>query len=293
MMQRVMVKVYGGLGNQLFCYACGYAVAKYNNCDLVIDTSQQDNDSFRKVDILNFKIIFSKRITFKKGTNLLYRAIINHLFLLSRIGLRTTIIKERECYKYDSEIFHIGKKNVYLKGYWQNHQYFEKYREDLLHMFFPAIEVSDYGKKMQNKINSCEKSVAIHIRRGDYLSIGCSIGQDYYDLAIKYMEKALVNNITYVIFSDDILFAEEFRNKNKKLDMLVINNLSDHATVEDLFLMSKCRHQIIANSSYSWWAAWLNTNHNKVVICPEVKSWEDDFYPENWIRIQAEVCKYS
>lgn len=75
--------------------------------------------------------------------------------------------------------------------------------------------------------------------------------------------------------------------------MLVINNLSDHATVEDLFLMSKCRHQIIANSSYSWWAAWLNTNHNKVVICPEVKSWEDDFYPENWIRIQAEVCKYS
>ena len=290
-MQRVVVKVYGGLGNQLFCYACGYAVARYNNCDLIIDTSQQDNDSFRQVDIIKLKIPYSKRITFKKGTGLFDRLLLNRMILSIKLGLGIYRAKEKEPYCFDRDIFNINRKSIYLHGYWQSYRYFNEYRKELLSAYEPSFILSDYFKETQNKIDMCENSIAVHIRRGDYVSIGCNIENSYYDLAIERIERALSLTKTYFIFSDDISYAYEFKYKYPEFDMYVIDNRSTNSTIEDLLLMSKCRNQIIANSSYSWWAAWLNKYENKIIICPEVNSWAGDLYPEEWIKIRTEICE--
>lgn len=290
-MQKVVIKIYGGLGNQLFCYACGYAVSKENKCGLVIDTSQQDNDSFRIVDIVKFKIKYNDRITFKKGNSFIDKAIVNKIRLLKGIGSAVHSIKEKKICKYDPLIFELNGRSVYLQGYWQSYRYFQKYRDDLLRMFVPISELSQYCTGIIEKIKESRNSIAIHIRRGDYVSIGCNLGAHYYKNAIEYMERYFRSDTRYFIFSDDYEFAMEFADLYKELNMLVMVNLENNSTIDDLFIMSHCENQIIANSSYSWWAAWLNQNANKIVICPEVQSWTGDFYPDNWIKIKTEFLK--
>lgn len=291
MRNKVVTKVFGGLGNQLFCYACGYAVAKENEGILIIDTTQQDNDAFRKVDIVRLNIEYNSRISIKKGIDVFSRAVLNNIRLKSRIGIATQIIKEKECYKYDSQVFNHKGKDIYLDGYWQSYRYFEKYRDDLCRMFVPKIKFSDKYAEINRSILANTNTVAIHVRRGDYLSIGCSIGMQYYEEAILKMKSLLGNSTAFYIFSDDATFAHGFARQHSDIHMRVIDNEGDNQTIEDFFLMSKCHHFIIANSSFSWWAAWLCCNARKIVICPEVSYWTGDFYPVNWEKIKAKVTK--
>lgn len=280
----VTTKVMGGFGNQLFCYACGYAVAKNSNRRLRIDTSQQDNDTFRIVDIVKLNITYDERITFKKGSRFLDRAIINKVKLIKRVGLLTSYIKEKKYYSYQNDIFKTKKKNIYLDGYWQSYKYFEKYRDELLEMFTPKNDL--IVKNIEDDQNI---KVAIHIRRGDYINIGCNIGLTYYDSAINYLKTTLGNNVKYYVFSDDVDFAKDFVKRYHELDMQIVENNSENQTLEDFYLMTSCDHFIIANSSFSWWAAWLGHNTDKIVICPEVDFWTGDFYPTEWIKISAKI----
>lgn len=280
----VVTKIMGGFGNQLFCYACGYAVAKSSNRKLIIDTSQQDNDSFRLVDIIQLNIVYDDRITFKKGNGFLNRAIFNKIKLFGSVGFFTKRIKERQCYSYQDDIFNYNKGNIYLNGYWQSYKYFEKYRAELLEMFTPKVALKKKAIESSQNIR-----VAIHIRRGDYISIGCNIDLSYYDNAIKYFNNTLPDKPIYYVFSDDIGFAKDFVKKYPDLEMLVVENDSDNQTIEDFYLMASCNHFIIANSSFSWWAAWLGQNTDKIVICPEVDFWTGDFYPTEWIKISAKI----
>ena len=281
----VVTKVMGGFGNQLFCYACGYAVAKNSNRKLIIDTSQQDNDLFRRVDIVQLNIEYDDRITFKKGNSFLDRAIFNKIKLFGNVGFFTKRIKERRCYSYQDDIFDYNKGNIYLNGYWQSYKYFEKYRAELLEMFTPKVAL----KKKQPIMSSHNTRVAIHIRRGDYISIGCNIDLSYYDNAIKYFNNTLPDKPIYYVFSDDADFARDFIKRYPNLEMLVVENNSVNKTIEDFYLMTSCSHFVIANSSFSWWAAWLGRNADKIVICPEVNFWTGDFYPTEWKKICAKI----
>ncbi len=293
MKQKVIVQIVGGLGNQMFCYACGYAVAHENNCDLYIDTTQQDNDKFRPTEITKFNIGFNKRITIKKGNSFIDRLFLNKYKLYRKIGIKTKVFNEKVEYQFDKTVFQIRGKSVYLKGYWQSYKYFDKYREDILRMFTISEKANRNVEKELSKIEKCENSIAIHIRRGDYVNIGCTIDERYYKKAIKFMEETLNGRTEYFIFTDDLEYGYEFMHQYMDLNMHVLDAKTEDKTIYDMYLMSKCQNQIIANSSYSWWAAWLNTYERKVVVCPEVEKWRGDFYPEEWVKIDSQILEHK
>ena len=117
----------------------------------------------------------------------------------------------------------------------------------------------------------------------------------YYDIAMKQISELLQSEtLSFYIFSDDMDFCKSYFSEAKVKDILDVTRISiyypqydsDNYTIDDLLLMSNCKHMIMANSSYSWWAAWLNSFDKKIVICPELGMWKGDFYPAEWIKIR-------
>lgn len=189
---------------------------------------------------------------------------------------------------------HILKTNqsAYLDGYFQNENYFKHIRPLLLHEFsFP--ELGGKSALMRDKIKSGKISVAIHVRRGDYLKPQANayhgiLPLSYYTEAMAIINKS-INDAHYFIFSDDMPWC---RGNFASLENDVTFADSGGEDWSDMALMSICHHQIIANSSFSWWAAWLNPAENKIVIAP--KKWfadsnamkqASDIVPNNWIKI--------
>jgi hypothetical protein len=169
--------------------------------------------------------------------------------------------------------------NVYLHGYFQSEKYFLNYKKEI-HDLFKYPE--EYIKYIKNK-----KTCSLHVRRGDYLNkpeYHPTQNVDYYEKAIKHIE----GEFRLVIFSDDIEWCKENLNHLNN-DILFITGNPDY---EDLILMTLCDDNIICNSTFSWWGAWLNNNSNKIVITPN--NWfgsaysnynTNDLYCDNWIRI--------
>lgn len=289
----IIVKLQGGLGNQMFQYATARAVAERNKTDLGIDISWFDryknNLVSRKYVLHNFNI--SGRLL---KTGIFYRILSKLVFLEDlRPIQKRYYIKEKKLFQFDSEILNVSK-NVYVDGYWQNEKYF-KGIEGIIKKEFTLKNLSSplFCKLSNEMVNS--KSVSIHIRRGDYIHSKetnkvhgvCSL--NYYNQAIKIINGS-VKDPTFFVFSDEIDWAKN----NLKLNyptFFVSNKLMKDG--EELILMSKCRHNIIANSSFSWWGAWLSENPHKIVIAP--KQWfskermkkrgESNIIPKDWITI--------
>lgn len=280
----VIVNIKGGLGNQMFCYATGYALARETGAELSLDVTMFDVNHInnRKIELNAFNIDNSI-ISYKYSDSKFVKKIgLNRIRKRCAIGWNTHIEKEKKEYSYDESILNI-KTNVYLDGYWQTEHYFKKYREDLLKIFTP-LRIS-HLKKLVDYICE-EKSVAVHVRQGDYVGLGWSLSMDYYKTAIKILHE-IDHEFIYFIFSDDIAYCKDnFAKFSSEYNIRYLEYKSENPIIDDMFLMSKCKHNIIANSSYSWWAAWLNNNSEKMVICPEVDQWKDDFYPKEWKRIQ-------
>lgn len=175
-----------------------------------------------------------------------------------------------------------------LQGFWQTEKYFQDIREDLLEQF--QFNITEGAlERLGNKLAASNKpTVAIHIRRGDYLTTDIFINictEQYYNNAIEYMKKQLGENIEFIIFSDDIEWCKE-----KYPDFTYIDNsqFKNYQNWYDMYLMSKCQHNIIANSSFSWWGAWLNQNQEQIVIAPD--KWLNgyptpDIWCKNWVKI--------
>lgn len=289
---RIIVDLAGGFGNQLFCYSFGYALAKRKGAELAIDTSMQDNGIARDLELLELNVRYHQRISYIYKEQILDRAIFNKIRRLKSIGLTTRIYTEDKPTVYEKSVFDISK-NTYFKGNWQSEKYFSSFRSDLLRMLTPKKERSESVKKICVEMHNCN-SVAVHIRRGDYVKIGCQLNMDYYVEAIRMIKSFFCNkDVALYIFSDDINYCEKFfANSNISDDKTIIiqypEYVSDDYTLDDLLLMSHCKHMIMANSSYSWWAAWLNQNEGKTIICPELGMWSGDFYPEEWIKIKCD-----
>tara|TARA_B100000989_G_scaffold214088_1_gene162765 strand:+ start:24441 stop:25277 length:837 start_codon:yes stop_codon:yes gene_type:complete len=259
----ITVKITGGLGNQMFCYAYAKAIQS-RGFNVRIDLSLYESYNLHGGYQLDY--FFSDLETCIVKNNL-----INKIF--SFFKLKSNIIRE-EKHGFDAKYLNIDDNN-YVVGYFQSEKYFMNIREILLKQFKPNFQISSYAKTLHEKILNEENSCSVHIRRGDYLNIKNqkvykSLTSKYYINAVTWIEKKH-KNIKYFIFSDDIDWVKsnlEFKNAT------YIENSNKRKPHEDILLMSICNHNIIANSTFSWWGAWLNSNDNKIVLSP--KDWFND-----------------
>lgn len=276
----IITKISDGFGNQLFMYACGYTIAKRLSTSLLLDISYLDNSTLRKYELnrlnIKYKFIFTTRKQKYYPLKVVYRKLY-HVWLHIK-GFH--FFKEKQNYIYNPD-FEQLKSQTYLYGYWQTEKYFKDYRSDILKMFTPNYPISTGCKEYIKMAEQCY-SVAIHVRRGDYVNLGICLDQSYYHKALLKI-KEMVKTPQFFIFSDNIEFAKQlFEGGNG--DISFVQYSSENSTLEDLFIMKSCKHIIMANSSYSWWAAWLNDNPNKIVIHPNDHQ-IDDFYPSEWLTV--------
>jgi hypothetical protein len=291
--------VIGGLGNQLFQYAYGYALSKRLNTALLLDTSDFDRYDLRTFKLDNFKLTYKiatpEDIERIKNPNAINKALRNLKTRGIEAHFAQRVVEEKQ-FEFDPNYLHLPD-NTYVKGYWQTPKYFADYEKQIKKMFRVKTEPQDdANKKMLDQIIS-ENSICIHIRRGDYVTnthtnkFHGTCSEDYYQKAIDTLLK-VVQNPVFFIFSDDIPWARENIAKLVGKHEVVCADQNDANTdYEDLRLMYNCKHFIIANSTFSWWGAWLASNKEKIVIAPEPwfggeqnKS-ADDLVPQEWIKI--------
>ena len=278
----IIIKISDGFGNQLFMYACGYAAAKRLDTKLMLDISYLNTNTLRKYELnkLNIRYDRSFSTTYMKCYPL---KVILRKLVHGWMRLRYPIYKEKKQYFYDNEFTKL-KNNTYLFGYWQTEKYFKDYRKDLLHLITRKYEISEDCKNYIDKVQGCN-SVAVHIRRGDYVELGICLDYSYYQKAFSFIEK-INKDLVYFIFSDDKEYARQMFAADAKRQFEYVQYNSSNPTLDDFFIMKACKHIIMANSSFSWWAAWLNDNPDKIVLHPKTKLINSDFYPEEWVAVQ-------
>lgn len=285
-MKITIIRLRGGLGNQMFQLAAGLSFSNFNLIKYIfLDTSlinlNKKNETKRKYELGIFNLKLCNILVFK-----INRYIIEFIYvMLKKISLIKTI-NNKNFKNNNKYLFYV------LDDYFQNEEFFLCNLSQIKNIFnlnHLVEKFSNLNSLLLQKI-LLSNSVSIHVRRGDYLNskninIHGICNLEYYKEAINYINK-YQNEITYFIFSDDSEWCKDnftFLNSNK------LNFVTKNETNIDLFLMSNCKHNIIANSTFSWWAAWLNTNPNKIVIAPKIwfvgNSFENEIVPKRWIKI--------
>lgn len=274
----VISKIHGGLGNQLFMYAIGYAMARRNNDKLTLDATFLAT-SIRDYGLGSLDIKFDKAYKIRKSYPYLIKVALRKL-LHSYLYLKYRIVKEKDWRVFDQDVLN-QKGNILLDGYWVTYKYCEAYKAELQKMFTPTYETSASFKKLQAEMQQTN-SVSLHVRRGDYVALGICLDVDYYRRAVDYMLQH-VENPTFYVFSNDMDFCKEFLKDIEAKIVFVKYDVVDPA-VDDLLLMKSCHHNILANSTFSWWGAYANTTPGQIVVCPNEEKGNAK-YPEAWIKL--------
>jgi len=286
----IIVRIIGGLGNQLFQYAAARRIAYFHSVELALDISEFQHLEDRNYCLHHFNII--ERIATHEEVEAglgKYPKVIRSIAFLWLSNSKRRLIKEKH-FHFDPAILQ-APDNVYLDGYWQSEKYFKDI-EGIIRKEYTVKSLPDkINQAMAEKI-SLTNSVSIHIRRGDYVTKDktnqfhgtCTL--EYYDTAVNELAR-VIKDPTFFVFSDDIEWAREYL--KLPYPVIFVGHNSPEKGFEDLRLMSLCNHHIIANSTFSWWGAWLSTNKNKIVYTP--KRWfaaagcnTDDLIPETWHR---------
>jgi len=268
---------FGRLGNQMFQFASSYGIAKKLNYDVAFPVENtQDVKKEYFSDGISRECIFDIPKVFKLNESILKPKD----YILPKIK-----------YNFSETDFHYNENYLQipdesnLNGYYQSEKYFKHVSKEVKELFSFKDEIKDLSVKLFPKVDS--ETVSIHIRRTDYVNIS----EFHPPCSLNYYSNALLNftdkNYYFIIFSDDIEYCKKIFVENE--NVLYIDNKDPYI---DLCLMSMCDHNIIANSSFSWWAAWLNDNPNKKVVAP--KKWfgpaynhykTDDLYCNDWIIV--------
>jgi hypothetical protein len=289
----VICSLFGGIGNQMFQYACAFSLAAKLKRELLIDYSfyktfriyhsMSDLSNFFNIGEINNSLVSGK-------INLISKSILYQKFIVKLPYFNffnNNIVNESN--------FNVKKikrnKIVYLLGYFQSELFFNK--KNISKKFNLNFD-EDIDQSLKRKIQQ-SNSVSIHIRRGDYLSKklfekDITLPINYYKISIDYIKKKIPNPI-FFIFSDDIMWVKNVLKKELPFIHIVDNSKYKNSPKIDFFLMSICKHNIIANSTYSWWAAWLNKNKSKIIIAPS--DWKDKSpilknniqIPKSWVRL--------
>lgn len=313
----ILLKLKGGLGNQLFQYACGRALSLRSGQKLVLDVTgyavQPGAETPRHFALSPFSIQADEIITDPNDSRLSHLSGVSRKFALSI--LFTKILRKisgnyhigwdaRFFEKINAEAKSVAKtateKDVYLDGFWWSEKYFADQAIVIRQDFMLRDPMSPTAQNIASIIDDQSGiPVSIHIRRGDYVldpktnAYHGLCSKDYYDEAIAHLVSKIGKNIELFVFSDDIEWVKTNMPFGyptfyvSRLGPDEKNILADH---EELILMSRCRHHIIANSSFSWWGAWLNPSPNKIVIAPArwtKKKIRDskNMLPDSWITI--------
>jgi hypothetical protein len=291
----IVVKLMGGLGNQMFQYAAARRLAFVNSAVLKLDLSwfRESGGSAtpRHYELHALAIEENFATPEEVGRQVRYAHPVRRLLgKLAPSLVRSTCIHEKH-FHFDPMILALSD-DAYLEGYWQSEKYFMDIEGTIRREFSVKSEPGAWNGRMAESIRGTE-SVSLHVRRGDYVASKaaseyhgvCSL--DYYRAAIEKIA-AQVHEPHFYVFSDDPSWVQENLHFGYPAT-LVDHNDPDHG-YEDLRLMSLCRHHIIANSSFSWWGAWLGSDPHKVVIAPR-KWFRDesintaDLIPETWERM--------
>jgi hypothetical protein len=265
----IVVRLRGGLGNQMFQFSAGMALALKYSVPLYADITRLKQDlgkeyTNRKLELHQFQtnLVFPD----EKILSFYSRTCIEKMF-----GLKAKYKTLTEGDEVSKDFF-IVKPPLLLDGFWQSEKYFNLHREALVEVFQPAYDLECESKGWLDKIEST-RSVSIHIRRGDYVNLKSAadfhgvLALDYYQTAVRILQEQYFD-LNFFVFSDDLTWCRDvFRSLN---NFHFVDTNSDKSSL-DLLLMSRCNHNIIANSSFSWWGSWLNSYPEKQVIAP--KNW--------------------
>jgi len=286
-----IVNIIGGLGNQMFQYAFAIALKKrFPEEEVLIDTSHFKSYKLHNGFELDKIFDISLEVANKNQLQRVTRYINN--YFLSRIVRKLFPKLQSECveledYKFESSTLDISG-DCYYEGYWQTWKYFCECEDVVRQEFSSKIKLDDLSNTVLANMLS-HNSVAIHVRRGDYVNSKnfadiCTI--EYYSKAIKYI-KTSIENPQFYIFSNDIDWC-----KSNLVDIIgespvtYVTHNKGKSSYKDMVLMSKAKCCIIANSSFSWWGAWLNSEPDHITIAPN--KWMNssdcnDIFPQNWI----------
>lgn len=292
----IVIKLWGGLGNQLFQYSYGYQLSRKINTELVLDISWYKTQKLSEPEILKLNIQYDQvENVWEKDKIIKFfnNKLINIIIRIPNFGfyqLKTLCYFKETRFNFNSRISEFSMDNVYLDGYWQCPQYFSTVKPQLIELFKPSYiekEIFDYGQKLKKT-----KSVAIHVRRGDYpkkkvwYSRLSSIGNEYYKKTIKYIQSEL-GECNFYLFSNDIDRVSSFIHQIIEKEISSIDIGRPLSSLEEWYLMSCCQNQIIGNSTFSWWAAYLNDNLEKIVCAPNKYMGNDNIIPDDWLMFDV------
>jgi Glycosyl transferase family 11 len=275
----IVAKLQGGLGNQMFQYALGRCLAVRHKTFLFLETSSLIRPGVTSreygLSIFNIQARFTTKDEIIRFSDLVF-----YIHQIKR-GFHRGVL----------ECSHGG--NIVLDGYWQNELYFKEVADIIREEFtFKSADCKAADQLLREQISSTA-AICVHIRRGDYLlpqgSNFMNLDIAYYKRAVKFIAGA-VQDPHFYFFSDDIDWCEENLPLDYPHTFIRRDQPATAYTAEDFRLMTMCRYFIIANSSFSWWAAWLGAHHDKIVVAP--KDWfrhdasaSKEIVPANWVRL--------
>ena len=282
----------------MFQYAIARALSEHYQSPIVLDRSWFDvpqNETTPRpyqLDLLQIQNVASNSLSFPKKPNRLMRVLQNIL------PLRSIVYYQQNAFEYDPSLFQIkeiSQKDLFLFGYWQAYPYLERIRPILQTEFKTKRPISDHYQPYLKQIRSSD-SVMMHIRRGDYVN-SPSAAKFHGVLPLSYYQQAIElllpkkPDAHFFIFSDDLPWAKEALPQDLNITF-VENALQPDDASQELQLMTECQHHIIANSSLSWWGAWLKQDCSGLIYAPN--RWISDssldlshLLPANWHRIPA------
>lgn len=286
----IIVRIIGGLGNQMFQYAFYKSLKeKHENvkCDIRGYEKYKLHTGFDLENIFDIEldkasIADTKLVTSFYKTNI-FSKLIRKIF-----GNRSSHIVEDD---FEWNLIN-SNKDYYLDGYWQSEKYFG-IQNELKKDFKFKTNLNDSPVPTEEIIKSCN-SVSLHVRRGDYLgnNLYSQLDESYYSKAINLIQSQIIDPVFFV-FSDDVTWVKEnlIHRLTAKAKIVYPEN-KESSVQSDLKMMSLCKHNIVANSSFSWWGAWLNSNEEKIIVMPkkwytntEINEKHFNQMPENWIKI--------
>lgn len=291
-----VIRIWEGLGNQLFQYAFAKSLEMKTGKKVYLETQKRFNDYLPKantskvrreyrLDAYNITLeqvdpeIISRWSYLEKKT-----AIDRIKCVLNTVGLWPDrfrfFVKPHHFYRR----FRMLRDNTFIMGWFQHPQYFDDIRKVLLKEFTPKKKIA-LPVELRNIIER-EETISIHVRRGDYTRLRLSLKDQYYYNAFAYMQRK-TDHPKVIVFSDDVEWVRD--HLKIPFDTYYLADYGRFEDYEELLIMSRCTHNIIANSSFSWWGAWLNRNPHKIVIAP--KFWfngcteEMEKIPKSWIEL--------
>lgn len=292
----IIVSFGGGLGNQMFQYAFYLSLKHiYPNTEIKADLMNVftlDHDGYQLKNVFNIDVDEAKIEDIIK-----YSSVYPHtapmgqlLRIIARIRKKVFGAKKSYIYLGDNSMYSDiynnldVSQNYYLHGVWANSEYLKSFENEIKACFTITPTLSDDDKELNNLITETQ-SVSIHLRRGDYINSDFyNLGESYYMRAVDCI-KSQIDTPTFFVFSDDIDYAKKMFGTLNRVKFVSSKSRPAHY---DMCFMTRCKHNIIANSTFSFWGAYLNNNPDKIVVCPDV--WmprlKYPLYCEGWEKIE-------